>query len=202
MRFAFVNILWISFSILGLLIFGFFPATASMFTIVRKWIQGETEFPIFKTFWTTYNKEFIKSNLLGLILCVIGCILYIDFMFLRNSANGLIQITYYPLLMVILFYLLTVLYVFPVFVHYDVKAWHVLKNSFLIMTMSPLMTTMMVVGSIVIYYLMFSLPGLIPFFGGSVLTFVLVWFCNFAFAKVQRFKTGQSEEDAGKQGNN
>ncbi|MBO1911160.1 DUF624 domain-containing protein, partial [Microvirga sp. 3-52] len=47
----YINILWILFTILGLGIFGIFPATVSMFTIVRKIIVKEEKFKIFNTFW-------------------------------------------------------------------------------------------------------------------------------------------------------
>src|SRR5690625_1946818 len=97
MRLAYVNILWIAFSLVGIIILGFFPATIGMFTVIRKWIQGDGDIPIFTTFWATYKKEFLKSNLLGLFLSLIGYILYIDFIFLRQGVTGFLQFTYYPL---------------------------------------------------------------------------------------------------------
>src|SRR5690625_6342583 len=48
MRLAYVNILWIAFSLVGIIILGFFPATIGMFTVIRKWIQGDGDIPIFK----------------------------------------------------------------------------------------------------------------------------------------------------------
>lgn len=62
MRLVYLNLLWIAFSLLGIVLFGFFPATAAMFSVVRKWIMGETDVRVFKEFWQTYRKEFWKSN--------------------------------------------------------------------------------------------------------------------------------------------
>lgn len=199
MKFAYVNILWVAFSLLGLLIFGFFPATVALFAVVRKWVQLQADTPVFKTFWTTYKQEFLKSNLLGIILCIIGYILYLDFALVRVTPIDLLQLTYFPLLVIVLLYFLTVLYVFPVFVHYDVKTLYVLKNAFLIMIMRPPITIMMVVGTIAVYFLMRTLPGLIPFFAVSILAYVLMWSSNLAFAKIQRLQ--ENSEDTPKEQN-
>ncbi len=49
-KFAYLNLLWIAFSLLGLGLFGLFPATAAMFAVVRKWINGEKDIPVFHVF--------------------------------------------------------------------------------------------------------------------------------------------------------
>ncbi len=63
MRMAYVNLLWVAFSLLGLGIFGFFPATAAMFVVIRKWLSSEQDIPVFKTFWNAFKTEFIKINI-------------------------------------------------------------------------------------------------------------------------------------------
>src|SRR5699024_5867832 len=101
MRLAYINVLWIAFSLVGIIIFASFTATIRMFTAIRKWIQGDGDIPIFMTFWATYKKEFLKSKLLSLFLSLIGYILYIDFIFPRQGVTGFLQFTYSPLLIVI-----------------------------------------------------------------------------------------------------
>jgi uncharacterized membrane protein YesL len=185
MKLAFINLLWLVFSILGLVIVGFFPATMAMFAIIRKLLMGDLDVPIFKTFWVSYKNDFVKSNLLGLILAILGYFFYIDVHILQNTS-GLINLIYYPVLLVWLGYILTVCYVFPTFVHYDLKVQQVLKTSFLIMLTNPLSTVLMAIGSIAIYFLMTTVPGLIPLFGGSVLSVVIMWSSFFAFSKIER----------------
>lgn len=194
MRFAYVNVLWIIFSLVGLIIFGFFPATTAMFNVIRKWVQGHDDLPIFETFWKTYRKKFLKSNLLGLIIFMIGCILYIDMISLRQSVNGFLQFAYYPLLLMILLFFLTLLYVFPVFVYYEAKLLQVIKNAFLIMIMSPLITFMMMVSVVIVFYFLQLLPGLSLFFSGSVLAYVITWSFHFAFVKIQRLQVENAKE--------
>lgn len=50
MRLAYVNFLWILFTLAGFIVFGFFPATIATFAVVRKWIFDTTDIPIFTTF--------------------------------------------------------------------------------------------------------------------------------------------------------
>ena len=187
MKLAYINILWISFSLLGLIVFGLFPATAAMFVIVRKILMDKDEIPILKTFWESYKSEFLKSNILGLILIITGYILYIDILFLRNTT-GFINLLYYPTLVLALGFVLTLLYVFPTFVHFDQRILQVIKNAFVIMLMNPLSTVLMVIGSFAVYLLMTTIPGLIPLFSGSILSFVIMWASFFAFSRLKKIQ--------------
>src|SRR5690625_1020509 len=88
-KLALLNFLWLFYSLIGLILFGFFPATISMFTITRQWVIGNDEIPIFGTFWKTFKEEFSRSNLLGLTLLVISIILFIDIKYLFTHASGI-----------------------------------------------------------------------------------------------------------------
>jgi uncharacterized membrane protein YesL len=186
MRFAYLNILWVCFTLSGLIVFGFFPATVATFAVTRKWLMGEHDIPVFKTFWSTYKSEFLKSNLLGLTLVAIGCILYMDYRISVDSVSILGKILFIPLLVFIFLYCLLLLHIFPLFTHYDIKVFHVIKNAFLMMVLYPLSTIMMVISSIVAYFAITLLPGLIPFFGVSGLSFLLTWCAHYAYAKNQQ----------------
>lgn len=185
MRLAYINLLWIMFTIMGLGLFGFFPATISMFTVVRKWLMGFDDIPVFKTFWNAYKKEFLKSNLLGLIIMITAYILYIDIQFLR-STDGFINVLFYPTILLCVGFILTLCFVFPTFVHFDVSVFKVFKNSFLLMLMNPLSTLMMIIGSLAVYMVMTTIPGLIPLLGGSVLAFIIMWSAFLAFTRIER----------------
>ncbi|WP_188454907.1 YesL family protein [Virgibacillus oceani] len=184
----YVNLLWVAFSLLGLIAAGFFPATAAMFSVVRKWVLSETDIPVFKTFWTVYKQEFAKSNVLGYILSIAGYILYLDLMITKDAANPLLQLAYYPLLLVIVIFLLTACYIFPVFVHFETKLLQVFKNAFLIMITHPVISILMGIAAVVIYLINYLVPILIAVFGGSIFAFVVMWYCHFAFVKVQNQK--------------
>jgi uncharacterized membrane protein YesL len=192
MKLAFVNLLWIIFSILGLIIFGFFPATVAVFVIVRKLLMGNTDIPIFKTFWESYKGEFVKSNLLGLIVSILGYFLYVDINLLKHTS-GIINLFYYPAILIGLGFILTICYVFPTFVHFDLKIYQVLKIAFIIMLMNPISTIIMIIGITAVYLLMTTIPGLIPLFGGSSLAFIIMWSSFFAFTRIQRMEEAASK---------
>lgn len=192
MKLAFINLLWLVFSFCGLVLFGFFPATIAMFAILRKMLMGDFDVPVFKTFWETYKKDFIKSNLLGLILVILGYFLYVDVHLIGNSG-GIINLFYYPALLICLAYILTLCYVFPTFVHYDLKVYQILRTSFVMMLINPISTALMVIGGVAIYFLMTTVPGLIPLFSGSVLTVVLMWASFLAFSKIERRQAAVSK---------
>lgn len=188
MRLAYVNILWIVFSIMGLVIFGFFPATVAMFAVIR--LSGKDEdVPVFKTFWKVYKQEFLKSNLLGFIVIIIGIIFYMDFHFLKETSNTFLQQLYLPLIFLSCLFYLTVLYMFPIFVHYDLKTVQIFKNAFLIMIMNPLPTLYMIAGIIAVYFAVSYFPGLLPVFSGSILTLIIMSSATLAFKKIERKKS-------------
>src|SRR4051812_16513904 len=82
-HFAYLNILWILFTLAGAVVLGIVPSTVAMFAVARKTAMGEEDIPVFKTFWRTYRTEFIRANGLGLLLTAIGLIWYFDLHFFR-----------------------------------------------------------------------------------------------------------------------
>ncbi|WP_170885574.1 YesL family protein [Bacillus alkalicellulosilyticus] len=165
-RLAYINILWIFFSIVGFLVIGFFPSTVAMFTVMRKLVMREVDIPIFMTFWLTFKKELVKSNILGYIVSTLGIVLYINITFLQHSDTN-ISFLLIPNMMIALLFLLTILYVFPVYVHYEYSIMAVLKNSLLLMIIHPIATMSMIIGSFTILIALNVLPAFSFFFSGS-----------------------------------
>lgn len=185
-RLAFLNLLWISFSLLGLIIFGFFPATVAMFAVARKWMLGNDEMSIFKTFWTTYKREFLKSNVLGVIIVAIGLILYIDFHFVQHAANSFASILYVPFFIITLIFISMLFYIIPIFVHYDMKLSHVIKNSFFVMIMNPLSTFYMLIGSFGILFVLSYAPPICLLYSGNLLALFIMKPATNAFEKINQ----------------
>jgi uncharacterized membrane protein YesL len=51
----------------------------------------------------------------------------------------------------------------------------------------------MAIGCIAIYFLMTTVPGLIPLFSGSLLAVILMWSSFFAFSKIERVQEAVSK---------
>ncbi|OLS37329.1 hypothetical protein BTR25_16040 [Bacillus sp. MRMR6] len=186
MRLAYVNILWMIFSLLGLVILGFFPATVAMFAVVRKWVRKDLDVPVFKLFWTTYKAEFVKSNLLGLIIVFIGFVMYFNFTIIEATVIPIYKWLYIPYTIITAVYILTLLYVFPVFVHFNIKLKEVIKNAFILMTVSPIVTFSKAVLTGVLCFLFLKFPGVIPFYSGSVIALLLMFLSNNLFRKYEK----------------
>ncbi|MFG5456501.1 YesL family protein, partial [Enterococcus faecalis] len=67
------------FTLAGAVIFGLAPATAAMFALTRQWTLGKTDVPVFQTFFRAFKKKWAKSSVLGLILGLVGLLLFVDF---------------------------------------------------------------------------------------------------------------------------
>lgn len=195
-KMVYVNLLWILFTGLGLGIFGFMPATVALFTVTRKWVMGNTDIPVFNTFWSTYRKEFFKSTLLGVILFVIGSIIYIDLVLV--PTEGLFNLLRLGIIICGILYATVLLYIFPVYVHYDGNIKLSMKNALLLGASHPHYTILKVAGIIGLYYITITIPGIIPFFSVSALAYIIMWPSYQIFKKIEAVQaTGQIRVDAG-----
>lgn len=182
-KLMYVNALWVGCTMLGLGIFGFFPATVAMFSVVRKWIMGEKDLPIVETFWGYYKSDFKQANILGDLLVVIGLFLYIDLKFFQAEINpgyGVISLVFLSLLF---WFCVILLYIFPLYVHYDFPIFYYIKHAIILSLARPLQTMAMLVGVIAVYLLFQYIPGLVFFLGGSLLAYILMFLASFSFQK-------------------
>lgn len=196
MLLAYVNLLWFFFSIVGLVVFGVFPSTAGLFAVIRKWLNRGTDTPVWRTFWQTYRKEFLKANVVGYLFVLIGWLLFIDLKFFQQQGSAFGVILSYVFVIAFIIYMVMGLFLFPVFVHYELKVLQYIKQTFLIVMLRPLEVIIAVAGSIGVYYLMIYVPGLIPFFSISSLAYVTMWSAYRAFEKISlKFNARQGTDD-------
>lgn len=179
----YLHILWVLFTLLGFVLFGVMPATTALFSVIRKSIEGDRETSIFYTFFSTYKKYFLKSNVLGLLMASLGIFLYIDL----TISKQMIQSFYiHAVLLVVCFlYFITVLYYFPVFVRYDFRIFKYIKQSFLISLARPFETIAMIVSLVLLYYLFNLIPPLLFFAGSAIIAYPLMWFAYRAFSGIE-----------------
>ena len=184
---AYINLLWIFFTLVGLIAFGIFPATAAMFAVVRKLIRGEEKFKILPMFWTLFRTDFLKTNGFGLIFLVISYCFYFNFYFLQLNS-GELQFLFPVLIFILISSIITLLFFFPVYVHFNLKFFQYLKQSFLIAITSPIevFTIGALAGSI--YFVATLYPGIIPLFTGSVFAYVATLISFRSFARIEKKK--------------
>lgn len=184
-RLALIHILWVSFTVAGGLLLGFFPSTAALFVIMRDWIRGKTDLPVLSSYWHYYKKNFWKSNRLGIYIMALGLLIGLDLWYIQSAAGEWFTWTRIPLFAFMLLFLLFLFYLFPAFVHFDLNVRNVLKQAFLIMLISPFHTLLILLCLAALFVFMYLVPGLAFLFGSSAYAFVTMWLCLHAFQRIQ-----------------
>ncbi|MGN7373916.1 YesL family protein [Bacillus halotolerans] len=192
MRFAYTNLLWLLFTILGLGVFGVMPATAALFAVMRKWIQGQDHVPVLPTFWREYKAEFLRSNLIGAVLVLIGLIIYIDLAFIYPS-HFLLHILRFAIMIFGFLFVSMLFYVFPLLVHFDWKKRLYFKFSLLLSVAYLQYTLVMLALTVVLFFLLAYLPGIVPFFSVS-----LISYCHMRIAYAVLVKLEQQDHEPAK----
>lgn len=187
MKLAYVNLLWIGFTFLGLIIFGFWPATVAMFTVVRSFIVKEEE-PIFKQFITTYKREWLKTNGIGIVLFCIGYILYLDFLLIGYASGGIAVIFTLLLILLTILYVAMFLVILPIYVHYDLPFIQYFKYALFLAVINPHIIIFIATGLVAGYFIFSFIPGLTLFFFGSVLSTFMMWSTLLACQRIERKK--------------
>ncbi len=195
MKFAFTNLFWIllnlpiAFLVLNmlfverledLLFFAiplavlmpvlFFPATTAMFAVVRGWImKDENSGQLFRSYWRFYKENYKRSLVNGLFLTTVWVIWAVDLYYFSTNNKTLM------ILFIVLGVLLTVFTInlFSVTVHYHMKWYAALKNTFLVTIGSPMLfiTVALCTGGII--YISFAVfTFLLPFVTGSLIAYL------------------------------
>lgn len=76
-RLAYLNLLWLLFTLAGLVVFGFFPAAAAGYQITRDWVQTPQtrDRPLFRRFAALFRANLIPANIAGAVLVPIAALL-------------------------------------------------------------------------------------------------------------------------------
>lgn len=190
-RIAYVNILWLVFTLLGLVAFGLFPATTAMLSISRKWLAGEVDFPYFKTFVQAFKADFIKANGLGWILTVIGGVLFLNYQILQSGTEFHISVIFAFYLFVFL-YTVVLVNVFPIFVHFKAPLFVHFRSALIIGMIHFHITLAMMLVLIAMIYIASSYPTAILFFSGSLLATSYMWLILKSIDRVEAKKEKMS----------
>lgn len=182
---AYINMLWILFSGIGLFIFGIFPSTVAMFSIAHKLIKNEENIKIFPTYWTSFRSNFLQANGFGLIFLLIAYFFYFDFYFLQLNS-GKLEFLYPVLIFILISGIITLLFFFPVYSHFELKFFQYFKQSFFIAITSPIEVIAIAAVAAIIFFITTILPGIIPLFTGSVFAYAATYISFRAFARIQR----------------
>ncbi len=185
-KFIALNFLWLLFLLLGLGIFGFMPATVALFSIIRQWIKGEKNIPLFKTYFKFYKAEFIRSNIIGIIFLLIFYLIYVNFSFVSFFYPENIQIFIYMLILFVgLIVLMTFINLFPVMAHFEYKTLQYIKVAAGLVFLQPLRTLLQITWVIAYVLIAINFPKIFIVIGVSVFSYVLM---NINYSIFQKYK--------------
>ncbi|MFC0470672.1 YesL family protein [Halalkalibacter kiskunsagensis] len=179
-----LNLLWFFFSLLGVFVLGFFPATAALFAVLRQIIMEDEDTSVLKLFWSKFKSEFFMSNVIGYLVLSVGVILYVDIKVLQLLDNNILQLALASITVVIgIVYLLTLLYIFPLFVHFNLTFLQYPKHALILAVAKPFQTIMMIGGLAIVLFLYMNFPVLILVFGMSLISFVMMKVASFSLPR-------------------
>lgn len=167
--------------------FTLFPATAAMFGVARKWVMGEVDVPLFRTFFRNYRENYKQSMIGGIIYVLLLGIIIVDMRIYWNELQSLKFVSYLLIGMLILISV-SLINFFSMVVHYHMKTKQLLKNAVLLTIGRPLRTLSTIVMCGVIVFISFSSPKLmfiIPFFSGSLVATIAFWNFYSVYLKLQ-----------------
>ena len=176
-----LNFLWIIFSLLGVGIFGIGPATIAMFAIIRKIIRKKDDGnSMISTYWTEFRKNFISGNFFFFLYFIMGYILYVNWLYVHHTF---LQVMF---VFATLLYMISLVYIFPIIVHYDWKGIVIKIKYSLIFGVSHLHYTLVLFVALFVAYFLLNLNlGIFSFFGVSITGFIIMWFTHQVFLKVE-----------------
>ncbi len=154
-----------------------FPATSAMFTVARKWVMGEPDVKIIRTFFKGYKENYKQSLVGGLFYTLLFVVMYVDItvymvQFRNMQLFGILML----ILMILLF--VSLFNFFSMVTHYHMKIGGILKNAILLTLLRPFRVFSTLLGAIAVIYICFTyMPVLIVIFAGSV----IAWFAFFNF---------------------
>lgn len=191
-RLALLNLLWFFFTMLGLVIFGIFPATVAMLETLKKCMEKQEPF-ILKTFWKSFKREFFKSNILAVIFMAVLSLCYLHFTLssaLGGSLGTLFVIISYLFISMVL---LITCHVLSSYVEYELSVKHHIKNGILLFISSPLANLVLVFGSVTVYLIHSFIPGSAFFFSASLLGLVIISSNHLSFKKVKKHQLAETQ---------
>lgn len=186
-KLMYLHLLWAVFTLAGLIVLGLFPATAGVFSVIRKWVDRDYDISIYQTFMETYKSSFLKINGIGYVMVFIGLFLQFDYLISKQLVGSLF--IHIVLLIFILLYFLTLFYLFPLFVHVELKPLQYIKQSLFLMLASPLHSFGIILSIIVIYYLFVFLPVVLIMLGVPLVAYPMMHLFHHAFNRVQQKKS-------------
>jgi uncharacterized membrane protein YesL len=156
--------------------FVLFPATSAMFTTVRKWVMGDVDVPLLKTFFRGYKENYKVSMLGGIAYSLFFVIIFLDIRFYFNGAPG-IELISYVFMGIAILLAVSLFNFFSMVAHYHMKTLQLIKNAVLITIGRPFRSLSSAIAAAGIVWISTRFTFLLPFFTAVAIAYLS--FLNF-----------------------
>ncbi|WP_239615267.1 YesL family protein [Cohnella mopanensis] len=173
--------------------FTLFPATSAMFSVARKWVLGDTDVPLFKTFFRNYKQNYKQAMIGGVFYALLFAILIIDFQVYLKQMAGF-QLLAYLFIALMLLLLISLLHFFSLLSHFHMKTVQLLKNALILTIGRPIRSLIMAIGAIAVLFISTRFTFLLPFFFGSIIAVYTFYNFNLVIQKMMLLKEAAESE--------
>ncbi len=186
--------------------FTLFPATSAMFSVARKWVLGDVDVPLLKTFFRNYKQNYKQAMIGGVFYALLFAVMIIDFRVYLTQMDGF-QIVAYLFIALMAVLTMSLLHFFSLLSHFHMKSVQLLKNALILTIGRPFRSIAMALGVAAVLFLSFKFTFLLPFFFGSIIAVYTFYNFNLVMQKMMTLKeeleakqaAESAEEEEGKE---
>lgn len=193
-----INLLWLFFSLIGLVVFAFMPATVAVYLIALN-IRKDIEIKPFRTFINIFKKEYIKSQKVFLMVLILGVIVYTNTIFYVNNLEiwtGIHLVGLIVMGLIMIAYVSMLIHLIPVYIYFpELKPYQIIKNAFLLGFAYPLRTFLALVLMLIIVFITTVIQPLLPFFLIAVIALVSLRIVKDKYVMLRKDKPTLNIED-------
>lgn len=176
-RLAHLQLLWIVHTLMGGIVLGAYPATAAVFSVLRRdrmeaddWPGGRHRPSLWREFHDAWRGELVSANVIGLVLTAGWAVVAYDHRLLRAAGSGAVDMAAAPLLQWVLWILTLVLLVvsasvFVLHAHFAEGPGRILRRAVVLTIARPVLALVCAGILAVCLGLYYLLPGLAVVFG-------------------------------------
>ncbi len=183
-RLVFANLLWVAFTLLGLVVAGLFPATVALLTVLDRRVAGDYGVPTFTLFYRTYRAQFVRANGLGWASVCIVSLLVADYVYFTMQTMVVLEyLRVVPLAGIMGLWLCT-LYVYPACAYFGRIDLGIVCSASKLVYRAPLTTVALVALWAGLVYVFFVLPTVAIVAGPALCALVTTRATNRVFARI------------------
>lgn len=172
MRLAILNLLWITFTLMGGVVFGIFPASASCVALLKEWMAERRPHPVSFS-WKIYKRSFLSANVVFLCTFALLILLALN-LYTSLQFTG---VWFYLFFSGTVFLgggvLMTALLTFHPLSH-GMKAKEALKNAVHLLLLYPGRLLSFIAGFALLLLCIRFIPGILPLYSVNIILLLSV----------------------------